>query len=119
MNLKNELEQCAVALERGELAAERLRQLSASLDSGRQSLLYMQSWSTDIESQLMGYTLIVKGERAQGQENPDDWPYQSVAESVKDGWRIISFPNLALLLDEERTVGFGCEFILEKWELAA
>jgi hypothetical protein len=39
-----------------------------------------------------------------------------VAAAIRDGWRIVSFPNLALLMDEERTIGYGCEFILDKME---
>jgi hypothetical protein len=34
---------------------------------------------------------------------------------MADGWRIIKFPEMALLLDEKRTYGFGWEFVLEKW----
>ena len=76
----------------------------------------MQTWSTDIESEVLGYNLVVNGERVIGDEDPDAWPYRSVAAAIKDGWRIVSFPNLALLMDEERTIGYGCEFILEKME---
>ena len=47
-------------------------------------------------------------------EDSKDWPYQSVLEAIRDGWRVVQFPNLALLMDESRTYGLGCEFILEK-----
>jgi hypothetical protein len=30
-------------------------------------------------------------------------------------WRVIQFPNLTLMMDERRTYGLGCEFILERW----
>jgi hypothetical protein len=33
---------------------------------------------------------------------------------MADGWRVVKFPELALLLQEDKTFGFGCEFILEK-----
>ena len=33
---------------------------------------------------------------------------------MRDGWRILKFPELSLQLLEEKTIGFGCEFILEK-----
>ncbi len=45
----------------------------------------------------------------------DDWPYEKVVDALRDGWRIISFPDMALSLDENRTYGLGFEFILEKW----
>jgi hypothetical protein len=35
---------------------------------------------------------------------------------MAEGWRIVKFPEMALLVDETRTYGFGCDFILEKWE---
>ena len=35
-------------------------------------------------------------------------------DAIRDGWRIIEFPNLALLLDESRTYAYGAEFVLEK-----
>lgn len=119
MDLKAELENCAEALRNEELNPERLLELAESVGKLRQSLLYMQAFSTDVESELLGYTLIVNGERIAGPDDPDQWPYQTVAAAVKDGWRIISFPNMALLLDEVRTHGFGCEFILEKMEPAS
>ena len=47
---------------------------------------------------------------------PDDgWPYATVIDAIRDGWRVISFPNMALSLDENRTYGLGFEFILERW----
>ena len=39
-------------------------------------------------------------------------------EAVSDGWRIIKFPEMALLLDESRSFGLACEFILERWRQA-
>ena len=33
---------------------------------------------------------------------------------MNDGWRIISFPNMGLMMDESRTYGLGNEFIMEK-----
>ena len=47
-------------------------------------------------------------------DDPEQWPYQSVLEAINDGWRIISFPNQALMMDSSQTYGMGCEFILER-----
>lgn len=113
--IRKELEECARSLEAGTLQPQRLRDLAAAA-APRQSLLYAQAFNTDVESELLGYTLVVNGERIVGPENPDEWPYQSVAAAIKEGWRIISFPNMALLLDENRTFGYGCEFVLERLE---
>ena len=49
-----------------------------------------------------------------GPADPEEWPYRTVVEAIRDGWRVIQFPNLALLLDEKRSYGLGCEFILER-----
>ncbi|MGE4602782.1 MAG: hypothetical protein AAEJ65_07745 [Planctomycetota bacterium] len=79
-----------------------------------QDLLYLQTKGTSLDSAVVGMTLVQDGQIPDGPEDPDDWPYQSVLEAIRDGWRVIQFPNLALLMDESRTYGLGCEFILEK-----
>ena len=33
---------------------------------------------------------------------------------MNDGWRIISFPDLSYVTDNNETYGLGCQFILEK-----
>ena len=49
-------------------------------------------------------------------DDPDDWTYQSALDAINDGWRVISFPNMALLaLSADDPHGLGFEFILEKW----
>ena len=50
-----------------------------------------------------------------GPEDPDDWPYKTVLEAVRDGWRIIKLPELALAMDDSRTYGLGHEFVLERY----
>ena len=49
-----------------------------------------------------------------GRRTPRDWPYKTVLDAVRDGWRIIKFPELALMLDEKRSYGLGCDFVLER-----
>ena len=78
-------------------------------------LLYLQSTTVGIDCQVLGMRLLIDGELDDGPDDPEDWPYKSVLEAIKDGWRVISFPNLALLMDESKTYGLGHEFILEKW----
>ena len=55
------------------------------------------------------------GEIREGPANVEEWPYRSPLEAIRDGWRVIQFPNMALMLDESHTYGLGCEFILERW----
>ena len=79
-----------------------------------QDLLYIQTNSTSLDAGLLGMTLVVDGQIVDDAEDPVDWPYQTVLEAIQDGWHVVQFPNLALLMDESRTYGLGCEFILEK-----
>ena len=57
---------------------------------------------------------VENGNLLDGPEDTKEWPYSSVGDAMRDGWRIVKFPELALQVHEEVTVGFGCEFILEK-----
>ena len=80
----------------------------------RQDLLYLQASGTSPASSVVGMLLVENGQLSEGPANPDEWPYRSVLDAIRDGWRVVQFPNLALLVDESRTYGIGCEFILEK-----
>ena len=120
VHLKEELNVCLEALKRGELTPDRLQAvIDSAPDRGpgkRQSLLYVQTSHNAVHSDLLGYTLVINGEAQPGSHNRAEWPYRSVADAIKDGWRIISFPNTALLMDPDNTYGIGPEFILEKME---
>ncbi|MCY3895952.1 MAG: hypothetical protein OXG17_05735 [Chloroflexi bacterium] len=82
--------------------------------NARQDLLYLQAAGTALDTQVIGMRTVIDGELSDGADDPDDWPYQTVLDAIRDGWRIIEFPNLALLLDESRTYAYGAEFVLEK-----
>ena len=80
-----------------------------------QRLLYLQAASTAITTQVCGMSLFDAEGQHDGPDDPDDWPYQTVLEAMLDGWRIIKFPETALIMaGEEEAYGLGCEFILEK-----
>ncbi len=115
--LKQQLEQCIEAYQAGELSEQMLRDMLETVDGSapkRQDLLYLQAGSTSLTSPVHGMLLMQNGDIAEEIPDPEDWPYQTVLEAVRDGWRVIQFPNLALLMDESRTYGLGCEFILER-----
>ena len=115
---QQQIEACVAALNRGSLTEEYLRQAFAAVapaDNARQDLLYLQSSTVGIDCQVIGMRLLIDGLLDDGPEDPEDWPYQSVLAAIQDGWRVISFPNLVLLMDESKTYGLGHEFILEKW----
>ena len=79
-----------------------------------QRLLYLNTGNTGVDSQVLGMALVENGEIVEGPDDVDEWPYNSVLEAMDDGWRVIKFPEMALLLQEDKTFGLGCEFILEK-----
>ena len=114
--IKGRIEKCIEALRRGELTKADLRAVADGLDDAKlkqQDLLYIQASTTGLDTEAHGMKMIVDGEIVEP-ASPDDWPYNSPLEAIRDGWRIIEFPNLALLMDESKTYGLGCEFILER-----
>ncbi len=80
----------------------------------QQRLLYLNTSSTGVDSPILGMALVENGQILEGPDDADEWPYNSVLEAMDDGWRVIKFPEMALLLQEDKTFGLGCEFILEK-----
>ena len=107
-------------LEAGILTTDQLRQgiEEVARQNGRkqQDLLYLQTSNTSPHSQVVGMMRIEDGERSEGALEAEKWPYQTVLDAVKEGWRIISFPNMALLaMDHDDSHGLGFEFILERW----
>ena len=112
------LDELIEQLKAGTLTADRLRQGLANMcaQRGTQDLLYLQATSSSVRSPVAGMTMICDGKVDEGAADANDWPYQTVLEAVQDGWRIISFPNMALMtVDITETYGLGFEFILEKW----
>ena len=79
-----------------------------------QNILYLHARVNSPSSDVLAMRIVENGEISDGPEDPDDWPYQSVLEAIRDGWRVVKFPELALMMDESRTYGLGFEFILER-----
>ena len=116
--IKQQIERCLEKHRHGELTEQELREVIEAIDSPPpkcQDLLYLQAGSTSLESRLLGLALIENGRVVELPDDPNDWPYKTPLEAIRDGWRVIQFPNLALMMDETRTYGLGCEFILERW----
>ena len=118
--VREQIERSIEELRQGKLTEQRLRQILDQLDDGepkRQDLLYLQATTNGVGGwghSVIGMSIIEDGVRSDGPSDPEDWPYKSVLEAVQDGWRVIKFPEMALLLAEEQTTGLGCEFILER-----
>ena len=109
------LQQCLGRFRKGELSeADLVQALELAGSRPAQQLLYLQASSTGVGAQVIGISLISQGKIQELPADPAHWPYQTVLEAMVDGWRVIKFPELALLLQEDRTLGMGCEFVLEK-----
>jgi hypothetical protein len=116
--LKQHAARCLGEFRQNRLTESSLQQLADLIEAAprtRQNLLYIQGSSTHPGSTALGMLLIVDGECTEPPPDPKEWPYRSALDAVKDGWRIIAFPNLALLADPAVPQGLGCDFILEKW----
>lgn len=115
--VRREIERCLVELSRGQLTEEGLLRIGEALDSAgpeRQDILYLQAGTSSPKSPVLAMRIIKDGEISDGPD-PDDWPYQTVLEAVRDGWRIVKFPDVDQVVDEKRTYGLGYEFILERY----
>ncbi|CAN5727121.1 hypothetical protein BH10CHL1_BH10CHL1_14120 [soil metagenome] len=115
--IKQQLEQCIEKLNQGELRERDLQQIIVALEASapkQQELLYLQTSTTSVTARVLGMSLLENGVLSDGPADPVEWPYQTVLDAIKAGWRVIQFPNLALLMDESRAYALGCEFILER-----
>ena len=115
--VKEQLEQCLDKFRAGTLTEGDLRQALENIDTVAkpQRLLYLQATNTSVTSAVEGMSIVDGDGVHNGPDEPDDWPYQTVHEALLDGWRIIKFPEMTLMLvGENETYGLGCEFILEK-----
>ena len=114
--IKNQVETCIDELKRGTLTEKGLRRIAEIADEARamQDILYLHAAANSPISEVLAMRIVESGEISDGPENPADWPYQSVLEAIRDGWRVVKFPELALMMDESRTYGLGFEFILER-----
>ena len=108
---------CVEQLEKGSLTKDGLLEAFEAVshvDNRRQDLLYLQSAETGIDAYSVGFRMVCDGQFVDEPEREEDWPYHNVLEAIHDGWRVISFPNMPLCLDENRTYGLGFEYILER-----
>ena len=79
----------------------------------RQDLLFLQTPTTWLEDKVIGMSMVEDGELLDGPEDPADWPYKTVLEAIRDGWRVVRFPVVPPSGGSMDSHVF-CEFILEK-----
>lgn len=123
-SIRKQVEHCIQQLRRGRLTEDDLQAVLDDAEQARdgmhapafrQDLLYLQTRSTAIDYPVLGMKILEDGVLSDGPRDPEEWPYKTVLDAVRDGWRIIKFPEMAVLLDESRSYGLACEFILERW----
>lgn len=110
------IDRCIEELRAGTLTEDSLlkvKKLEAA--KGRQNLLFLTCGTTSPAAAVNSMKVVEDGEIYDGPADPDDWPYQTLLDAIRDGWRVIKFPEQALLLSEEKSYGLGCEYVLEKW----
>ena len=56
-----------------------------------QKLLYLQTDSSSVDSDVIGMSTVENGEIKLPPEDPKDWPYTNVLEAIQDGWRVVKF----------------------------
>jgi hypothetical protein len=112
----SETEKVLARFRQGQLTEQDLRAaLERRGPAGKlQDLLYLQATNASVTAGVLGMSMVRDGEMVDWPAGAD-WPYASVLAAIRDGWRVIKFPELAMLLVDERTIGLGCEFVLEKW----
>ena len=55
------------------------------------------------------------GKDPEGVDADGKFLYPTIRAALDDGWRIIKFPETALMMDDQNTYGLGYEFVLERW----
>ncbi len=119
--VKRKLEECLTKFREDKLTEQDLLQAIENVESTNrkekpaQRLLYLQAENTKLTSIVEGMSFVDENGVHDGPDNPEDWPYQTVHEAMLDGWRVLKFPEMAMMMvGEQTTFGVGCEFILEK-----
>lgn len=79
-----------------------------------QNILYLQCSSTSISSKAVGMAIVENGVLSDGPAKPEDWPYKSVLDAIRAGWRVVQFPIIAAAPLDAQLKYVPCEFILEK-----
>ena len=112
------LEECIERLRQGNLAEAHLRDLGSAImtdSSKQQHLLYLQTATTAVTSEVIGMLMVRDGAVSDGPFDYADWPYKTVLNAINEGWRVIRFP-VQLPVGHTQDTHITCEFILEKWE---
>ena len=112
------LEECIERLRQGRLTETHLHDLGSAIATDgakQQHLLYLQTATTAVTSEVIGMLMVKDGAVSDGPFDYADWPYKTVLDAINEGWRVIRFPA-QLPVGHTQDTHITCEFILEKWE---
>jgi hypothetical protein len=116
------VEQAQQKLAAGTFGADDLNELLISVCTRRkqmrQRLLYLQSATPNIQSPVIGMARHepVPGWVSQIDATQTEWPYDSIAAALLDGWQIVHFPDQRAPFEDGEIDVLGFEFILQKLE---
>ena len=117
--LRNQVEACLAKLRSGSLTEADLQSvldaLSESNGHGKQSLLYIHARVNSVFSEPLSMYIVEDGKDEEAVDEAGQFLFQSVREAMDDGWRVIKFPELAFVMQDQETHGLGYEFILERY----
>src|SRR5262249_8323366 len=97
------VDRCLTLFRSGQVTEALLQDLLDAVDAtaGRrpkQSILYLQAASSRPDSRAIGISIFEDGQDPDGIDENGDILYHSIAEAVRDGWRIVKFPDLVLAM---------------------
>ena len=116
MDIEAAVAECLSRIEAGALPAPlaaRLRHALAATHGPCQSLLYLQTATMSIGSDVVGMSMVIDGEVDDGPLDRSDWPYRTPLAALRDGWRVVQFPSPVAGHSQDGHV--TCEFVMERW----
>ena len=124
-DVTTQLERCLQRFHDGQLEAADLERAIAAAAATtadgprggglRQSLLYVQTTSTDPYGDIIGMSIYEEGADHDAVDEQGRFLYDSIRDAQADGWRIIRFPEVSLMIHDQLNYGLGYEFVLERF----
>ncbi len=116
IDVRRHAEECLAKYRAGTLQENDLKELAESAARpARQGLLYIQAPSTHPHASVVGMSIFEDGKDQDGVDENGNFLYSSIHDALKDGWRIIKFPEMSMAMDDQNTYALGYEFILERY----
>ena len=113
------LEECIERLRQDSLTETHLRDLGSAIatdSSKRQHLLYLQTATTAVTSEVIGMLMVKDGAVSDGPFDYADWALQNRSWMLSTKVGGLSDSPVQLPVGHTQDTHITCEFILEKWE---